>query len=79
MKLIFSNIISQNQSAFIKDKQVTNTIIISPKVLRFLRIGKSKFHHLALKIDLSKVYDKVEWPMVIFMMKSAGFNEKWRG
>lgn len=34
-------------------------------------------NHLAIKIDMSKTYDRVKWAMIKFMMEKAVFNEKW--
>lgn len=76
MKAFFPEIISPHQSAFVKGFQITDNIIIAHKMLRFLKRDKSSNHHMAIKIDMSKAYDRVEWDMIISMMKRVGFNQK---
>lgn len=60
LKIVFLEIISPNQSAFVKGRLISNNILMAHEILRFLRVGKSHNHHTALKIDMSKAYDKVE-------------------
>lgn len=48
------------------------------EILRFLRVGKSRSHHMTLKFDMSKAYDRVEWQMVITMMQKVGFSSNWQ-
>lgn len=78
MKTIFPEIISPNQNAFVKGRLISDNIIIAHEILRFLRVGKSRSHHMALKIDMSKTYDRVKWPMIISMMQRVVFNAKWQ-
>lgn len=33
----------------------------------------------ALKLDMSKVYDQVEWQFLAKMMEKLGFNSRWIG
>lgn len=74
MKVVFPKIISPNQSAFIKGHLISDNIFMAYEILRFLRVGKSRSHLLALKIEISKAYNRVEWKMVIDMMQRVGFN-----
>ena len=32
---------------------------------------------MAIKLDTSKAYDKVEWPFLKSVMRRMGFKEKW--
>jgi len=57
-----NSIISKTQSSFIVDRLITNNILIVFKPLHHMKtncIGKNGF--IALKLDMSKAYDRVEW------------------
>lgn len=61
LKQILHFVISYAQSAFIPNRIITNNIIIGYKCLHKIRHSKGKKRDLgALKLDISKVYGKVE-------------------
>ncbi|CAN1147216.1 Transposon TX1 uncharacterized 149 kDa protein [Linum perenne] len=75
---ILPNIISETQNGFIKGRSITDNILISHEVTHFIRRykkGKKKF--IALKLDMEKTYDRVEWTFLLNMMRLLVFNEKW--
>ena len=58
---MLNSIISETQSAFIADRLITDNILIAFESLHHMKnsyIGKKGF--MAMKLDMSKVYDWVE-------------------
>ena len=61
LKLILHKIISHTQSAFIPNRLITDNIIIRYECLHRIIHKKGKKHGLvALKLNISKAYDRVE-------------------
>ncbi|OMO73078.1 reverse transcriptase [Corchorus capsularis] len=65
VKNILPEIISPTQSAFIHGRQIQDNIIVAHQAFHALK-GRSRGHngYMALKLDLSKAYDRVEWPFL---------------
>lgn len=80
LKPILTHIISSNQSAFIPDRLITNNVIISYEYLHKIRHSKGKRNGLmALKLNISKVYDRLEWSFLKQSLIALGFSTKWIG
>lgn len=75
LKVVFPDIISPRQSAFVKDRQISDNILIAHEVICFLKKEKSCNHHMAIKLDMSKAYDRVELNMISTMMEKIGLNQ----
>lgn len=78
MKDMLDTIISENQSTFIPGRLVSDNMMVSYEVMHYLkrkRIGKEGF--MALKLDMSKAYDIVEWGYLKAIMLKMGFSECW--
>ena len=66
------------QSAFILDRLITDNIIVGYECLHKIRHCKGKGKGLvALKLDVSKAYDRLEWSFLEQTMKCLGFSQKW--
>ena len=69
---------TKHQSAFTKDHLISNNIITAFESLHSMHNHKStKEGYMAIKLDMSKAYDRVEWSFLECMMKKFSFNERW--
>ena len=61
LKQILPQVISFSQSAFILGRPITNNVLVAYETLHAMHCKKSgKKGSLALKLDVSKAYDRVE-------------------
>ena len=78
LKEILPHIITEHQSAFTKDRLIFDNNLIAFESLHNMQNHKStKEGYMAIKLNMSKVYDRVEWPFLECVMKKLGFNERW--
>ncbi|KAH0734644.1 hypothetical protein KY290_010457 [Solanum tuberosum] len=78
MKRCMNLIISEVQSTFILGRYITDNAMISFEAIHYLkRKTQGKVGYAALKTDMSKAYDRVEWGFLKAMMIKMGFCLEW--
>lgn len=78
LKTVLPNLISPSQSAFVAGRSIFDNSIVAYEVLHYMRSRRrGKDGYVALKIDISKAYDCLEWPFIRFMLQSLGFDAKF--
>ncbi|XP_026383952.1 uncharacterized protein LOC113279473 [Papaver somniferum] len=75
-KLPLPRIIPQQQSAFVKKRQILDGVLIANELIDSrLRSGKSG---ILCKIDFEKSFDHVNWDFLEEIFILMGFGDKWR-
>ncbi|OMO70912.1 reverse transcriptase [Corchorus capsularis] len=78
LKKILPMIIGENQSAFVPERMIFDNVMIAFEMIHFLRNKRhGRKSHMALKLDLSKAYDRVEWDFLEACMRKMGFSDMW--
>ena len=80
LKRVLPQIISESQSAFQSDKAISGNILVAFETLHHMKMKKTgKIGHMVLKLDISKVYDRLEWIFLQRIMEKKGFHPTWIG
>ncbi|XP_073119607.1 uncharacterized protein [Henckelia pumila] len=78
LKGVLNSIISHSQSAFIPGRHITDNVLIAFEIGHYLkRKSQGKRGVAALKLDMSKAFDRVEWPFLKHMLLRLGFHSQW--
>jgi hypothetical protein len=73
LKTILPEIISPNQSAFLKGRLITDNTLIAHEIFHFFSHSNNKKGFVGIKTDMSKAYDRVEWDFLKATLESMGF------
>nr|GEU95694.1 cysteine-rich receptor-like protein kinase [Tanacetum cinerariifolium] len=77
LSLVIGDIVSQEQSAFIKGRQIMDGQLILNELISCCKAKKEQC--LLLKVDFQKAFDSVRWDHLDEILGKFGFGNKWRG
>ena len=78
LKLILHKLIASTQSAFVPGKMINDNVLVAYETLHTMHCKKTgKKGSLALKLDINKAYDHVEWDFLKGIMVRLGFPNLW--
>jgi hypothetical protein len=75
--LILDDVVSEEQSAFIPERLITGNVLIGYECIHYVRNKKGKSGACAIKLDMAKAYDRVEWNYLHTIMVAMGFPAMW--
>ncbi|GAU51940.1 hypothetical protein TSUD_417220, partial [Trifolium subterraneum] len=76
LRLVIGRVISESQTAFVKDRPILDGVLIANEVVDDAR--KSKKELLFFKVDFEKAYDSVDWGYLDDVMGRMSFPVLWR-
>ncbi|XP_062014109.1 uncharacterized protein LOC133730559 [Rosa rugosa] len=78
LKVFLPYIISPFQSAFVPGRLITDNILVANEVAHFVHNKREgQVGYIALKLDLSKAYDRMEWAFLRKVLERFGFASTW--
>ena len=78
LKKILPLTIIKHQSTFKKNRLITNNILVAFKSLHCMKNQVSEdTGFMAIKLDISTTYDRIEWVYLENIMRKMGFCEQW--
>ena len=78
LKPIMEDIITPYQNAFIKGRLISDNLIIAHELIHTIKTkkkGRARF--VAIKVDLSKAYDRLSWNFLEAVLQKMGFSKLW--
>ena len=78
LKRIVAIVIDESQSTFVPGRLITDNVLVASETMHCIdQRKKGKDALMAIKLDMSKAYNRVEWVYLEAMMRRLGFHEKW--
>ncbi|XP_026437406.1 uncharacterized protein LOC113335597 [Papaver somniferum] len=72
------DIISPMQSAYVPGRLISENICLAQDLVKIMKKKRGRNGHLALKMDMSKAFDRLEWVFLDGVLKQFGFCDKFR-
>lgn len=73
LQQISPNIITLNQSAFIKERNISRTILLAKELLRDLNT-KCRGHNITIKLNIHKAFDTIQWSFIEQVLQAKSFT-----
>jgi len=70
-------IISPFQSAFIPGRSIHDNILLAHEIMHKFKTVTGNKSWVALKLDMEKAYDRLEWDFLFACLHELGFHDKW--
>jgi hypothetical protein len=76
-KILLHHFISPNQSAFVPSRTIHDSSILAHELLHTIKSKKGRGGLMAVKIDMEKAFDRMEWGFLLSILIKLGFSSIW--
>jgi hypothetical protein len=78
LKKVLPLVLSESQSALVPGRLITDNVLVAFEVMHSMSLKRrGRIGQMAIKLDMSKAYNRMEWIFVEEIMRKLGFAEKW--
>ena len=78
LKKVLPNVISESQTTSIPGRLITDNVLVAFETMHHInQRRKGKEGLMAIKLDMSKPFDRVEWKCLELIMQKLGFHDRW--
>lgn len=76
LRKILPVVIGENQSTFVPNRSIINNVLVAFELLHYMQQKKRGTKgEMALKLDVSKAYDRVSWNFLRYQMQQMSFDK----
>ena len=78
LKIILPSLIDEPQSAFVPGTAITDNVLLAFETIHSIKTKRTgRIGEAAIKIDITKAYDRLRWDYLLGVMMRMGFAPKW--
>lgn len=78
LQRVLPKCISKEHSGFISGRTILDNVMVATEIIHYLKCKTGgRKGEAALKIDINKAYDRVEWGYLFAIMERLGFDQQW--
>ncbi|XP_057451938.1 uncharacterized protein LOC130743727 [Lotus japonicus] len=74
LRRIMGDLVSPNQCSFVPGRHSSDNIVIAQEVFHSMRFLKRRLGWIAIKVDLEKAYDRLNWSFLHETLRLVAFN-----
>ena len=76
IKEVMNKLVNQAQSSFVPRRQAIDNILVAQEVVHTMRNKKGRNGFMAVKVDLEKAYDRLNWEFIVDTLKDIGLPSR---
>jgi hypothetical protein len=77
LKPYLSDVVHPLQASFVPGRKASDNVILVQEIIHSMSISRSKIGNMAIKIDLEKAYDRLEWNFIRLTLKYFNLPQWW--